>query len=322
MKKKLALLVAFVMVFALVPAKAVLAESGIGASTMRVSFSDLNISDMSLDELNELLDTLLEMLDDDSISIGMLAEIEATLEAIAEAMGLDLDDFLIDIEALLYGLGLDAEELGLGYFDLVELEFALDDLIYESGLFISDLTDEDLMDLLLILLEDYLVDEEVNDEEDVNDDEDVNDEEEETPPLPEEPVAIDLTPIEEAPLTIVLRFEIDTVAWVRNGIPQEALDAAPFLDAAAGRTMVPLRAVSEGLGATVSWDRDTRTVSIIGGASPLNVVVDEELPAGMGTAVIVDGRTFVPLAFVADALGAGTSWDADARAVYVVYPRP
>jgi hypothetical protein len=119
------------------------------------------------------------------------------------------------------------------------------------------------------------------------------------------------------PGAVVLRFVIGDVVFTNNDVGQPALDAAPYIDAATGRTMVPLAAVGRGLGATVAWDEDARDVIIVRGATTLVINVDTDLPGGLGRPAIVDGRTFVPLAYVASELGASTRWDSDAQAVYV-----
>jgi len=94
-------------------------------------------------------------------------------------------------------------------------------------------------------------------------------------------------------------------------------DAVPFIDAGTNRTMVPLRAIAEGLGAEVIWDDATRTVSITRGGDTAFVTIDTPLPGGMGTTVIQDGRTFVPVRYVSEILGAEVIWDDLNRAVYV-----
>jgi len=45
--------------------------------------------------------------------------------------------------------------------------------------------------------------------------------------------------------------------------------------------------------------------------------IDVPLPSGMGTPMIVNSRTFLPIAYVAHALGARVRWDGDNRAVYI-----
>lgn len=119
------------------------------------------------------------------------------------------------------------------------------------------------------------------------------------------------------PIITTLRFVIGETSFTRNG-DIRTLDAAPYIDANAARTMVPLAAIAEGLGATVGWNAETRYVNIIRGNVNITLNVDTELPDGMGMPAIVEDRTFVPLAYVAEMLGADTDWDEDARAVYIV----
>lgn len=100
------------------------------------------------------------------------------------------------------------------------------------------------------------------------------------------------------------------------------LEAAPRVEQ--GRTLVPLRGVFEALGAQVTFDPATQTVVavragrtvILRVGSPTARVngkqVDLEVPAR-----VRDGRTLVPLRFVAEALGVTVRWDPAAGAVHI-----
>src|SRR5687768_9239628 len=94
-----------------------------------------------------------------------------------------------------------------------------------------------------------------------------------------------------------------------------------------GRVLIPLRAVSESLGAEVEWNAATRTVSGKKGEREF------QLPIGAPTATIngasrpldvpaqiLSGTTMVPLRFVAEALGAEVDWNAAAQRVVVRAP--
>jgi hypothetical protein len=136
-----------------------------------------------------------------------------------------------------------------------------------------------------------------------------------------EPV-VEPVPVEEpAPTAVdgtqpstVLRFVIDQIQYTHNGASRNA-DAAPFI--ANGRTMVPLRVIGEALGAEIAWDGATSTATLTLDGESVSVTIGTPLPNDMGTPVIASDRTFVPLAFVAQSLGAAVEWDGDARAVYV-----
>ena len=64
---------------------------------------------------------------------------------------------------------------------------------------------------------------------------------------------------------LIIDLKIDAkiimVCNVSTGnIKRTALDVAPFINN--GRTLVPVRAISEALGAEVGWNNDTRTVTV------------------------------------------------------------
>ncbi|MBO5115387.1 MAG: copper amine oxidase N-terminal domain-containing protein, partial [Peptococcaceae bacterium] len=94
-------------------------------------------------------------------------------------------------------------------------------------------------------------------------------------------------------------------------------DVAPEI--MSSRTMVPVAFVLHHLGCEVLWDGDKRMVHIIlpdGGK--LSMTIDKVLP-GVGAApVIKDDRTMVPVAYIADAMGAKVLWVAEDSRVVIV----
>ena len=90
------------------------------------------------------------------------------------------------------------------------------------------------------------------------------------------------------------------------------------------RTMVPMRAIFEKLGASVSWDGETKTVTAEGSGRKIVLPVGSTVAAVNGEAVfldspavIIEGRTLVPVRFVSEAMGAEVTWDAGARTVCI-----
>jgi len=83
-----------------------------------------------------------------------------------------------------------------------------------------------------------------------------------------------------------------------------------------GRTMVPLRAIFEAMGATIEWDGVTQTVRATKGSTVVVLVIGDTRPTVNGEVVaidqpgvIVNGRTLAPLRFVAEAFGGTVEWD-------------
>lgn len=111
---------------------------------------------------------------------------------------------------------------------------------------------------------------------------------------------------------ITLRFGVGSSTYTRNGTPI-TIEAAPFNQD--GRVMVPLRAIGEALNATFAFENNTAIVDT--GAFRLELPIGVSLAGGMGTPVIVEGRTFVPLGFIAETIGATPRWDGGANAAYI-----
>lgn len=89
----------------------------------------------------------------------------------------------------------------------------------------------------------------------------------------------------------------------------------PFISTE-GRTMVPLRATMEAYGATVRWDAETSTAIVTKGITTVTCKIGEAAIYRNGTkiandaaATVVDGRTYLPIRAVLEALDAKVSWD-------------
>lgn len=89
-----------------------------------------------------------------------------------------------------------------------------------------------------------------------------------------------------------------------------------------GRTLVPLRAIFEALGASVEWDQATRTVSSSLGEDSIALTVGSNALIKNGEEItldvpaqIINDRTMVPARAIAEAYGVGVEWDAATRTV-------
>ena len=90
------------------------------------------------------------------------------------------------------------------------------------------------------------------------------------------------------------------------------------------RTVVPLRAIFEAMGATVDWDGSTQTVIATRGNTTVVLEIGSISPTINGKAasidqpaVVVDGRTLAPLRFVAEAFGGTVNWVGEEKTAYV-----
>jgi hypothetical protein len=112
---------------------------------------------------------------------------------------------------------------------------------------------------------------------------------------------------------------------VVNGDKVNFPDAQPFIDEN-GRTQVPVRFVSEALGANVEWDGTTKKVSVnlnsrkvILTIGKKEYVVNNQSYQMDTVALLMESRTFVPLRFVSEALGATVIWEQNTRSVYIKF---
>lgn len=113
-----------------------------------------------------------------------------------------------------------------------------------------------------------------------------------------------------------VRFQIGNQSVTQGGIAVQENDVAPFIDAAQG-PMLPLGAVVTSLGGTVHWIENTRTVAININGQVIYLQVDTPL-TGIGMPLIVNDRTFVPIAYIEEVLGATVMWDDSTQSLYVV----
>lgn len=110
------------------------------------------------------------------------------------------------------------------------------------------------------------------------------------------------------------------------GANKVTADVAPYINEQ-GRTMLPLRALANALGvadANIMWNEVERSVTIFKGDATIKVVIGDSFFVKNGvavpmdtTAVIMNGRTMLPLRAIGQALGATVTWDEATRTVTV-----
>lgn len=90
-------------------------------------------------------------------------------------------------------------------------------------------------------------------------------------------------------------------------------------------TLVPIRVISETLGATVDWDQKTKQIKISDSSTTVHmtignplVKINDQSQTISTPPIIHKGSTMLPIRFVGEALNAQVHWDASTRTVTVL----
>lgn len=115
-------------------------------------------------------------------------------------------------------------------------------------------------------------------------------------------------------------FVGNTTAYV-NGVGVK-LDAPPVIQS--GRTLVPVRFISEQMGAKVTWDGVKKQVTIVQGSKTIILTINSSkvLVNGKSATIdvpakIINDRTMVPVRFVSEQLGYNVEWVAESKKVVI-----
>ena len=100
------------------------------------------------------------------------------------------------------------------------------------------------------------------------------------------------------------------------------IDAAPMIQN--DRTMLPIRFIAESLGAEVLWEEETKTVTVKNTDKVIKIVIGEakalvgEEEKDLDSAAFIENnRTYLPLRFIAENLGAKVTYEEETRTVTV-----
>lgn len=111
----------------------------------------------------------------------------------------------------------------------------------------------------------------------------------------------------------------DDITVTLNGEAIE-FDQSPII--VDGRTLVPLRAIFEALGATVDWNGETKTVTSTKDGTTISMTIGKaemykngEVKELNVASQIVGGRTLVPVRAIAESFNVNVDWDGDTRTV-------
>ena len=121
--------------------------------------------------------------------------------------------------------------------------------------------------------------------------------------------------------TAVMLAEEPGIKITVNGSPVDS-DVAPFMQD--NRVMVPIRFVGEALGAAVNWNQEAGEATVSLGSTLINIFpLDHTVLVNGKTveldvhAVLLEGRVFVPLRFIAENLGSSVDWNQESQTVIV-----
>lgn len=113
----------------------------------------------------------------------------------------------------------------------------------------------------------------------------------------------------------VIVLSINKLEASRDG-KSFVLDAKPFIKPGVNRTLVPVRFISEGLGAKVEWLANSRQVKITDKDVTILLTIGSKTVVVNGRQIeldcpaeIVNARTFAPVRFISETLGAAVNWD-------------
>ena len=138
--------------------------------------------------------------------------------------------------------------------------------------------------------------------------------------IPDKIVVVEST---EAIDTVTISFNVGSNVLDINNNKVE-VEVAPYI-AGEGTTLVPLRVISEAFGAEVTWDGETKTVTIIDGKTTIKVVIGsktalvngEEKTLEEAAELTGSGVTTVPLRFISETLGAEVGYAHETQLITV-----
>lgn len=131
-------------------------------------------------------------------------------------------------------------------------------------------------------------------------------------------------------LTAMMVSTVTAETYVTVTVEGETVDfpdAQPFIDVN-NRTLVPIRFISEALGGQVSWDGDLQQATITYDNKVIKLVinkkeitVDDQVQVMDTQAILKNSRTYVPVRFVSEAMGANVEWDSTNYIVTITLKR-
>jgi hypothetical protein len=136
--------------------------------------------------------------------------------------------------------------------------------------------------------------------------------------------SVNYTPITSTSTMITLKIGSPYITI--NGISKkiDAQGSKPIIKN--GRTLLPIRVLIESLGGTVEWNAKEQKVTIILNGHSIILWIGKTTALVDGNKVtldvasqIINGRTYIPLRFVAENLNASVQWDQSTKTITIYY---
>lgn len=122
-------------------------------------------------------------------------------------------------------------------------------------------------------------------------------------------------------LPIYTNAETVPIKILLNGFRLDS-DVSPIVQR--GRTLVPFRVIGETLGANINWDNNKKEIvcskdgkDILMKVGSNKVYIGNQQKELDMHPIVKNGRTFVPLRFIAETFDASVSWNKDTRTVHI-----
>ncbi|MGC9125170.1 MAG: VPS10 domain-containing protein [Caldisericaceae bacterium] len=128
--------------------------------------------------------------------------------------------------------------------------------------------------------------------------------------------------------TTTIILQVGSSSFTVNGTPN-TLDSPPLIKN--GRTLLPIRAVIEALNGSIGWDQSTKKVTVSLGSDTIELWIGKSIAKVNDKDTLIDskdskvvpeiinGRTMLPIRFVAESLGCNVGWDGTTKAITITY---
>lgn len=125
---------------------------------------------------------------------------------------------------------------------------------------------------------------------------------------------------------VVVSLQINNPIMELNGKKveiDEGRDTKPIVKN--GRTLVPIRAIIEAFGGSVGWEEETKSVLLTMEDDTIKLAINSSTAYLNGkknsldvAPTVVNGRTMLPIRFIAEGFNLAVAWDSDTQRVYVI----